>query len=460
MRRAPGTEGAVREVVAQTLGIPRAAVVDELSFRSIPQWDSIGHVELMLALEELWGEEIDADLVVELTSVRAILDMSARQVIDRGDRPEVHRGLSGLHVDDTRISEIDAEDGRLAYRGYAIEELLVGSTFEETAFLLLHGELPTPMQLRTFAGDLGAARRLSPAVEDLLRPLSRAVPLETLRSVVSALPAVDPSARAGGELATAVRLVGQVPAIIGSLQGAQPAAAELPHAAAVLAALTGRVPDPDAARIFEQTLILLAEHGANASAFAARVAVGTGGDLHAAVTAAIAVFGGPLHGGAIEGVVEMVAEIGDPSRAAGYVRDLRSRQQPVIGLGHRLYTREDPRAAFLRATARDLAERSGDTTGFRILEEVRAAMHPYTRFGVDVNVDFYAGLVLTLLGVPARLLSAAFAASRVVGWAAHAIEQRRHNVLIRPLLRYVGEDARAYVPLEDRDERQRLETSG
>jgi citrate synthase len=449
------------EVVADALGILASRVTDELAFRSVPEWDSLRHVELMLALEEHWGRRIDPDLVLSLTSVAAIRAFDRTGEATPPPDPEVtiHRGLGDVHIDETRVSEIDGPGGRLAYRGFGIDELAQHSTFEETAHLLLHGELPNAEELALSREGIHRGWELPAGVVDVLGPLRDAHPLEALRAGVSALGGIDPDRddrSPDGLLRAGPRLLGSLPAVVAAHHairtrrdptGPPPGDGQADR---VLRALTGRDPTPREVRILDRVLILMAEHGSNASAFAARVVIGTGGGLHAAVTAALAAFGGPLHGGAIEGVTEMVEAVGDPSRAAEYVRVLRERNEPIIGHGHRLYRTEDPRAEPLRVMARELSEAAGELRPFLILEEVRRAMEPYTRHGIDVNVDFYAGLVLLRLGIPPDLLTAVFAIARTAGWVAQAAEQAANNVLIRPLLRYVGEPARPYVPLARR----------
>jgi citrate synthase len=285
--------------------------------------------------------------------------------------------------------------------------------------------------------------------------MAEAHPVDVLRTAISALGALDPGDRSRGAMdSDGIRLIARVPTILIEHQaartGREPIAEGPGHALRLLSGIRGARVAPQEARTLDRCLILLSEHGSNASAFAARVAIGTGSDLHAAVTAAVAAFSGPLHGGAIEGVTEMVEEIGEPHRAAAWVAATRARKEPVLGLGHRVYRSEDPRAAHLRRIARRLSRGSDDTMPFLVLEAVRKAMRPHTRFGVDVNVDFYAGLALTHLGVPPDMLTAVFGAARVVGWVAQCLEQRDDNVLIRPLLRYQGAPPRAYLPIEAR----------
>ena len=226
--------------------------------------------------------------------------------------------------------------------------------------------------------------------------------------------------------------------------------ATLGHAANLLWMLTGKKPSADAAQLIDRDLILHAEHGSNASSFTARVVVGTQANLHAAVTAAIAALSGPAHGGAAEDVMKMAEEIGDPARAAEYVRDKRKAGVAITGFGHRVYRAEDPRARHMRAGVERLSKEMGQPKWFEILQAVVAAMAPYARHGVNVNVDFYSGVVYHLLGIKRDLFVPIFAIGRVPGWVVQVLEQLENNILIRPLTLYNGPDARAYVPLAQR----------
>ena len=229
-----------------------------------------------------------------------------------------------------------------------------------------------------------------------------------------------------------------------------PPSKELSHAANLLWMLKGETPSRDAAQLIDRDLVLHAEHGSNASSFAARVVIGTEANLHAAVTAAIAALSGPAHGGAAEDVMKMAEEIGDPSRAAAYVRDKRQAGEAVTGFGHRVYRAEDPRARHMRAGVERLSKQMGQPRWYEILQAVVAAMAPYARHGVNVNVDFYSGVVYHLLGIKRDLFVPIFAIGRVPGWVVQALEQLDNNILIRPLTLYSGPDARAYVPIERR----------
>jgi citrate synthase len=224
----------------------------------------------------------------------------------------------------------------------------------------------------------------------------------------------------------------------------------LGHAANFLRMLKGAPASGDAARLMDIDMILHAEHGSNASAFTARVVAGTDANLHAAVTAAIAALSGPAHGGAAENVMRMAQEIGDPANAAEYVRRKRANKEAVMGFGHRVYRAEDPRARHMRAGVEQLSRAMGEPRWYQILAALVDAMKPYARHGVNVNVDFYAGVVYFLNGIAEDLFVPIFAAGRVPGWTVQVVEQLANNILIRPLTLYNGPPARPYVPIEKR----------
>jgi citrate synthase len=375
------------------------------------------------------------------------------------DAIKIHRGLKGVYFDRSPCTFIDGRAGDLRYRGYSIHDLAEHSTFEEVAWLLLHGELPSSAELAAFDQDLKSARALPEPIYDVIRTLRSAHPMDALRTAVSALAAFDPETSDNSRDATlrkGIRLTSQVPAIVAAharmREGLSPVAAdkELGHAANVLWMLKGEAPSSDAAQLIDRDLILHAEHGSNASSFAARVVVGTEANLHAAITAAIAALSGPAHGGAAEDVMKMAEQIGDPSRAAAYVRETRGAGAAVTGFGHRVYRAEDPRARHMRAGVERLSKEMGQPRWYEILQAVVQAMAPYARHGVNVNVDFYSGVVYHLLGVPRDLFVPIFAIGRMPGWVVQVLEQLDHNILIRPLTLYNGPEARAYVPMERR----------
>jgi citrate synthase len=277
---------------------------------------------------------------------------------DDGEKKDIHRGQKGVYFDRSQVCYIDGRAGELLYRGYSIHDLAERSTFEETCYLLMHGELPTTDELSRFDAALKAARALPPAIYDVIRAVRHAHPMDVLRTAASALAAFDPEVddnAADATLRKGVRLTSQVPMIIAAHEhirnGREPVAPDhgIGHAANFLRMLKGVPPSGDAARLMDIDMILHAEHGTNASAFTARVVAGTDANLHAAITAAIAALSGPAHGGAAENVMRMAQEIGDPANAADYVKRKRANKEPVMGFGHRVYRAEDPRARHMRA---------------------------------------------------------------------------------------------------------------
>jgi citrate synthase len=371
----------------------------------------------------------------------------------------LHRGLQDVYLDRTETSFIDGKAGVLEYRGYSIHDLAGRSTFEETAYLLLSGELPSKKQLADFDAQLKASRQVPPQVYDVIRAVQNAHPMDALRTAASALAAFDPDRNDNSEAANlrkGVRLTAQFPTIVmahnAMRQGKKPVPPDpkLSHAANFLYMLNGEAPTQDTTRLLDKDFIIHAEHGVNASSFTARVVTGTSADFHGSITAAVAALSGPSHGGAAEDVMNMAIEIGEPERAADYVKDLLARGGRVTGFGHRVYRVEDPRARHLREGVQRLSEERGEPKWFAILEAVVQAMQPYARRGIHVNVDFYAGAIYYLLGVPRDLFVPIFAVGRVPGWTVQIAEQFKHNILIRPLLQYVGPRERNYVPISQR----------
>lgn len=375
------------------------------------------------------------------------------------DGVKINRGLKGVYFERSEVSDIDGAGGKLYYRGYSIDDLAANASFEEVAHLLMVGELPTAAELADFDAKLKAARELPGEVYDVIRACAGGHPMDVLRTAVSALAALEPGSQEVSErafLENGIRLTSQIPMIVAAHEAIRngrdpvPADRELGHAANWLWMLKGEKPSADAARLAELDFILHAEHGSNASSFAARVTVGTEANLHGAIVTALSTLAGPAHGGAAEDVMKMVEEIGSPENAAAYVKAKRAAREAVTGFGHRVYRVEDPRARHMREGVQRLSAEMGQPEWYEILQAVVEAMKPYSRHGLNVNVDFYSGVIYQLHGIPMDLYVPIFAIGRVPGWVVQCLEQLRSNILIRPLTLYTGPAPRDWVPIEAR----------
>jgi len=368
-------------------------------------------------------------------------------------------GLRDVVVARTRISDIDGIAGRLWYAGYPIEDLAAQSTFEETTFLLHHGRLPTAEELEALTEEMVAGRLGAAFVAELMPTLAEhSSAMSMLRTCVSAASAHDPDGWDQSPEATyrkAIRLASLMPTLIAAYdrhrRGLDPVTPDpkLPHAANFLYMLSGQEPGGDVARAFDLAFVLYADHTMNASTFAARIVASTLSDVHSAVVAALATLKGPLHGGANEGAMRLLEDVGDPGRAADHVRGLLARKQKIMGFGHPVYRTWDPRATIFRSLARQMGEETGDMRWYRLSEAVQAAA--LEQRGLYPNVDFYAASVLRGVGLPTDLFTPMFAASRCAGWTAHVREQYADNRVIRPESKYVGPRDLPYVPLDQRE---------
>ena len=382
---------------------------------------------------------------------------------------EFKAGLKDVIAVNSSICTVDGEQGILTYRGYDIRDLATQATYEEVVYLLWYGELPTKAQLAGFNRQFAGARPLPDAVLPSMRTYpSTAHPLDALRTAVSVAAMHDPDARANtpdANLRKTLRLAAQIPVMVGTWHrvraGQQPVAPPAAGSTAenFLYVMTGRRPTPTAARTMDMIFVLHADHEINASTFATRVAVATFTDLHAAIIAAIATLKGPRHGGANEDVLEMLLEIGDSALAERYIEDRWQRRSQlsreerarpenrVPGWGHAVYKVDDPRAGVLREMARKLSAEAGTTKVFDTAMCVYESMHRVS--DLPVNVDFFSAVVYHALGIPIDLCTSIFAAARISGWCAHALEQYNDR-LIRPRANYTGPPPRAFVPLASR----------
>ena len=373
-------------------------------------------------------------------------------------------GLEDVIAARSAVRAIDGAAGRLYYRGYEIGDLAGVVPFEDVVWLLWFGELPSAAQAGEFRARLRAARALPAPVLALLRTQpGECHPLDALRTAVSLAAALDPDVRANdaeANLRKAIRLTTLVPATVAAWHrirtGREPVPASVPadsHAAWFLTLLEGEAPTPEVARVMDVTLTLHADHEFNASTFAARVAVATWADLHAAIVAAVCTLKGPSHGGANEDVLVMLREIGDPAQAEAFVesrlggRGALSRQERanpktrIPGFGHRVYRVDDARARVLRGMAKSMAEATGRQRLFEVAERLYDAMR--ARTSLPVNVDFFSAVVYDALAIPPDFCTSIFATARIAGWCAHTLEQYADNRLIRPRADYTGPAPRA-----------------
>jgi citrate synthase len=454
--------------IARVLGLEVQSLRDELSYQSIPQWDSLRHVMLMLALEEALSVNIDDRLTASLSTVRSIRTFAmgaGRTSISSGitagnedgpsqdPGPTLHRGLEGLYFDKSSITHIDGSRGTLEYRGYPIGELVQYSTFEETAYLLIYGDLPDPDSLSKFSAELSNARKVPDAVIELVRGLAHTHPMVALRTGISALSAFqdDPMGESVASIRHAgIRLIAQVPMLIAAHHAARQGRELVnpppgsSHAAYFLLLLRGKEASQSEITSVDRDLILHSDHSSNASTFVARVVIGCHADIYAAVTAAVSAFAGTVHGGAAENTLKVIDEVGTPDCAHAYVTERRARNESIAGFGHRVYRTEDPRVRHLREMARQMSYETGNFNDYRVVQALAEAMRPWSRHGVDANVDLYAGLVYRMLGLEDDLAVPIFVAGRIAGWVAQILEQNNNNVLIRPLLHYIGHPRRLH----------------
>lgn len=372
----------------------------------------------------------------------------------------VDRGLEGVVVGETVLSNVEGEVGRLTFRGYDIDELAPHATYEEVVYLLFHGELPSADKLASFLAALLEHRALPQATLDLMRTIPRdAWPMDVLRTAVSSLAHVaphQPSGQHASDIAASIGLISRVSTIVATWdrlrRGLEPIA---PHpslrtAANFLYMRSGELPSAEAERALDTYYVLLTDHSFNASTFAARVTASTNADLYCAIVTAIAALTGELHGGAPSQVQDTLDAIGTPEQAESYVRGLLASGKRVMGMGHREYKIRDPRARHLEEVAKVVGgdtyrlARSLEDAANKVLQEMKPGRRIYA------NVDFYTAPVLGGLGIASDEFTCLFACSRVAGWTAHVREQYAHNRLIRPQAAYIGPAVHPFEALDER----------
>jgi len=375
---------------------------------------------------------------------------------------ELQKGLEGVLVAESGLSKIDGDEGELVYRGYTIEDLARGASFEEVIYLLWHGHLPDGEELAAFEESMVAERAVDEDVLAAVADLAEADenPMAALRTAVSMLSAYDadadaPATDTEAALRKGRRITAKIPTVLAAFarlrEGNDPVAPrdDLGHAANFLYMLNDEEPDEVLAETFDMALVLHADHGINASTFSAMVTASTMSDLHSAVTSAIGTLKGPLHGGANQDVMEMLKEVDGSDRdPVGWVENALDEGRRISGFGHRVYNVKDPRAKILGERSKELGEAAGDLRWYEYSTEIEEFMADEK--GLAPNVDFYSASTYYQMGIPIDIYTPIFAMSRASGWIAHAVEYVEDNRLIRPRARYTGPEDLEFVGADER----------
>jgi citrate synthase len=360
--------------------------------------------------------------------------------------PVTAKGLEGIIANSTGLSDVLGDIGQLIYAGYDINELAGKTSFEEIIHLLWHGELPNAKQLETLTSELRNHRDLPQGVIDFLVNAPKdAAPMDVIRTAVSMLGLYDQhlddtSVERNRE--RAVSITARIGVIAGYFHRARsgkslpPVRKDLGEAAHFLYLLNGETPTTEAEQTLDVAYVIHADHGMNASTFSARVTIATLSDMYSAITSAIGTLKGPLHGGANEGVIHMLEEIGTEANVDAWLADALAKKKKIMGIGHRVYKVLDPRAPHLRNMAVKLTEQLGEPKWIRMSERIATVMKE--KKGLNANVDFYSATVYYSLGIPTDMFTPIFAIARTAGWTAHVLEQLADNRLYRPLSEYVG----------------------
>ncbi len=374
------------------------------------------------------------------------------------DTPDIKKGLVGVYADVSAVSKVMPETNSLTYRGYPVQDLCENASFDETAYLLWHGELPNAGQLNAFRTQEKANRALSPALLRVLAEFPRdAHPMDMIRTAVSFMGMEDPEAADISDAAQrrkAMRLLAKIPTAVAASnrisKGLAPIApdAGLPFCENVFHMVFGKVPQPEVIKAFDVSMILYAEHTFNASTYTARLVTSSMSDMHSAITAAIGSLKGPLHGGANEAVMHMLKEIPSPEVAEAWLRERFDHKALVMGFGHRVYKTGDSRVPTMKKYAEVMAEVVGDKRWMNTSAVLARVM--LAEKNIHPNLDFPAGPAYYLMGFDIPMFTPIFVCSRITGWAAHVLEQGADNRLIRPLSHYTGVAERAVVPLSAR----------
>jgi 2-methylcitrate synthase len=365
-------------------------------------------------------------------------------------------GLAGVTAGSTSLCTVGQEGAGLTYRGYDIYDLANNACFEEVAYLLLHGKLPNRAEFDAYVGSLKILRGLPDELKKVLELIpANAHPMDVMRTGVSFLGNIEPEGDFSRQGQTADRLLACLPSMLlywhrfhTDGKRIETALADDGLAGHFLHMLHDQPPSELHRKCLDTTLILYAEHEFNASTFAGRVITGTLSDMHSAVTGAIGALRGPLHGGANEAAMELIEKFSTPAEATAGVLGMLERKDLIMGFGHRVYTTSDPRNAVNKKMSKTLAEEAGDLTLYDVSEAVEKVMWDEKK--LFANADFFAASVYHFMGIPTYLFTPIFVCSRITGWAAHIMEQREDNKLIRPAADYIGPGLQAFVPIDER----------
>ncbi len=366
-------------------------------------------------------------------------------------------GLRGQTAGQTSIATVGKEGHGLTYRGYEIQQLAENAQFEEVAYLLLYGKAPNASELAAYKKKLKRLRGLPQALKDVLERIPReAHPMDVMRTGCSMLGTLEPEREFSQQHDVADRLLGVFPSIMCYWHGFVSDGVRIDTetdddsiAGHMLHMLHGKPPSDLHRRAMDASLILYAEHEFNASTFACRVCAGTLSDFYSAVTAGIGTLRGPLHGGANEAAMALIQQFDTPADARKGVLEMLARKDKIMGFGHAVYRTSDPRNATIKSWSKKLGQAAGDTRLFEVSEAIEKLMRDEKK--LFANLDFYSASAYHMMGIPTPLFTPIFVVSRITGWAAHIMEQRANNVLIRPSADYVGPEERDWLPIEKRE---------
>lgn len=445
------------EIVSKTFDIKKQDICLELGYQDIAQWDSLNHINLMLALEREFKIIIDAETVLSLNSIANIQNYIIKYTPNSINKEimldsqintnKVYRGLNGVYYDYSSICLIDGHNGKLYYRDYPIETLLENYSFEEVIGLILFERIPNHDELNRIKNKLFETTRLPNDINKIIKEFITLSPFTIIQMIIPYYCEVTKLGNCDSNNIDeyAFKLLNLIPLIIGQHNIYRNCSNKIleinpnwSYAKNVLSFLTLKEPDDSHAEIFEKDLIMHTEHESNASTFVARISASAHTTPLNSLIAAMATFSGDLHGGALTKVAQMIDDIGDPKNVEWYIQNRLENKLTIYGYGHRVYRTLDPRAKYMEAILQKLVSDSIGLKYYSILRSINKYMEPYISHGMYPNVDFYDAVIYKLLNITNDLMLPSFIISRLVGWCAHLNEQYNNNILIRPNLKYIS----------------------